>query len=87
VLLVLFAPVGSLNELDGAIGSKMYAGVLAAFTSDNPPLRHLPGMHFLVAAAALLAAWAVAIRAFATHSVAAETAAVGPADVDTLGSM
>ena len=58
--------LGSLTELTNAIGSTLYAAVLAHFTSEAPLLK-LPGMHFLVGAALLLAAFALVAHTFAAH--------------------
>ena len=54
----LLGALGSLNELTAAIGSTMYAAILAHFSSPSASLK-LPGMHFLTAAAALLVAWGI----------------------------
>jgi len=62
----LLGAVGSVNELTGAIGSTMYASVLAKFTSDSAPIP-VPGMHFIVASGLLLVAWAVAMHGFASN--------------------
>ena len=70
----LLGGLGSLSELTGAIGSTMYAGVLAAFNSEHPPLPNLAGAHFLLGSLLLLIAWVVATNAFATHGAAASRA-------------
>jgi len=62
----LLGAVGSLNELTGAVGSTVYASVLALFVSDDAPLP-IPGMHFLLGSFLLLAAWGVALPGFNTH--------------------
>ena len=54
----LLGALGSLTELTSAIGSTMYASLLAHFTSPEASLK-VPGMHFLVAAALLLVAFAI----------------------------
>lgn len=54
----LLGAVGALNELTGAIGSTLYAGILATFTADNAPLP-IPGMQFVVGGVLLLLAWAI----------------------------
>lgn len=78
----ILGALGSLNELMSAIGSRGYAAVLAAFTSASPPLGlRLPGMHFFVAAALLLAAWGVARHAFVAYADEAGRAASAPADL------
>ena len=71
----LLGALGAVNELTAAVGSTLYAAVLAAFTSDRPPLP-LPGMHFFLGAALLVVAWAISARTFAVHPSAA-TRAVG----------
>ena len=58
--------LGSLTELTNAVGSTLYAAVLAYFTSDAPRLK-LPGMHFLVGAALLLTAFGLAAHTFAAY--------------------
>lgn len=68
----LLGALGSLTELQSAIGSTMYAAVLASFTAESPPLAGLPGMHFFVAAALLSVAWGIARYAFAAHPGAEE---------------
>ena len=60
----LLGALGSLNELTGAIGSTMYARLLAHFSSPTAALQ-VPGMHFLVAAALLILAWGVSASTFA----------------------
>jgi DHA1 family tetracycline resistance protein-like MFS transporter len=52
----LLGALGSLTELTSAIGSTMYARLLAHFSSPAASLQ-VPGMHFLVAAALLLVAF------------------------------
>ena len=79
----LLGALGSLTELDGAIGSTMYAAILATFTSENPPIKGLPGMHFFVASAVLIAAYAVVSHAFSAHAADAQTAAEGAVDADS----
>uniref|UniRef100_A0A7S4JK29 Major facilitator superfamily (MFS) profile domain-containing protein n=1 Tax=Prymnesium polylepis TaxID=72548 RepID=A0A7S4JK29_9EUKA len=69
----ILGSLGSLTELTGAIGSTLYASILASFTSATPPLP-LPGMHFFVGGAMLIVAWAVAARAFTEHADAARAA-------------
>lgn len=59
----LLGAVGSLNELTGAIGSTLFAGLLAKFTGSDAPLP-IPGMHFLVGASLLLVAWGIAVPGF-----------------------
>ena len=55
----LLGAVGSMTELTGAIGSTLYAAVLATFATDTPPtsnlaltlkstLPNIKGMHFLL---------------------------------------
>ena len=83
----LLGALGSLTELDSAIGSTLYAAVLASFTGDNPPIRGLPGMHFFVASAVLLAAYGVASHAFGAHAADAHKAAEAPAAADGLDVM
>lgn len=63
----LLGGLGSLNELTSAVASTMYAAVLAAFTSDNPPLP-LQGMHFILGAGFLLVGFAIASYAFSNFS-------------------
>lgn len=75
----LLGALGSLTELDGAIGSRMYAAILASFVSDTPPLPGMPGMHFFVASALMLVALAVAAHAFKVYAADAQKAADGPA--------
>ncbi|KAL7552979.1 hypothetical protein ACHAWF_017198 [Thalassiosira exigua] len=61
----LLGAVGSLNELTGAIGSTMYACLLAKFTTDSGPFGgRLPGMHFLFGSFLLLAAYGISIQGF-----------------------
>ena len=79
----LLGALGSLTELDGAIGSTMYAYFLATFTSEAPPIKGVPGMHFLVAAALLLGAWGVVKHAFAAPD-ATRAADAMPAEMDTM---
>lgn len=62
----LLGALGSLTELTGAIGSTLYAFVLALFTSDRAPLP-LPGFHFFVGATVLVVAFAVATHGFSVH--------------------
>ena len=83
----LLGALGSLTELQSAVGSTLYAAVLAAFTSDAAPIKGLPGMHFFVASAMLLIAWGVASRAFRTFEAEATRAADAPADAAALGDM
>ena len=52
----LLGALGSLTELTSAIGSTMYARLLAHFSSPAASVQ-VPGMHFLVAAALLLVAF------------------------------
>lgn len=65
----LLGAVGSLNELTGAIGSTMYASILAKFTktSGDKPLSSVPGMHFIVASGLLLIAWSIAFQGFVAN--------------------
>ena len=72
----LLGALGSLNELTGAIGSTVYAAVLALFTSDRAPLP-LPRFHFFVGAAALVVAFAIASRGFSAHPEDAVAATSG----------
>ena len=57
----LLGAVGSLTELTGAIGSTLYASLLASCTGDDAVFRgRAPGGHFLVGSILLLAAWSIA---------------------------
>ena len=78
----LLGALGTLTELQSAIANKMYAAVLAAFTSETPPIKGLPGAHFFVASALLLCAWATTEKAFELPE--AEKAAGAKADTDGL---
>ena len=61
----LLGAVGSLTELTGAIGSTMYAILLAKFTASDAPLGgRVPGMHFIVGACMLLVAWGISTQGF-----------------------
>jgi len=61
----LLGAVGSVTELTGAIGSTMYAVLLARFTADGALLGgKFPGAHFFVAASLLLAGWGIAAHGF-----------------------
>lgn len=62
----LLGAVGSLNELTGAIGSTLYASLLAQFTSPQAPLP-VPGMHFILGAGLLLVAYLIAWMGFQSH--------------------
>lgn len=74
----LLGAVGSLNELTGAIGSTLYAVLLAKFTSDDAPLP-LPGFHFFVGAAFLVVAWCLALPGLKAHE---RDAALNLCDID-----
>jgi DHA1 family tetracycline resistance protein-like MFS transporter len=52
----------SLASLAGIFGPALFANLFALFVSDHAPVPHLPGMAFLLAAALLLAAAALALR-------------------------
>jgi hypothetical protein len=56
----------------------MYAAILAAFTSSEPPLP-LPGAHFLVGTAFLLVAFVIASRAFDVHAAEVGRVSASPA--------
>jgi hypothetical protein len=69
----LLGAVGSMTELTGAIGSSMYATILATFATTIPPsstvastiksvLPDIPGMHFLVGAGFSLIGWVISSR-------------------------
>lgn len=60
----LLGAVGGVTELTGAIGSTMYASLLATFTSDNAPFGgRLPaGMHFIFGSFLLVTAWGIAMK-------------------------
>jgi len=61
----LLGAVGSVTELTGAIGSTMYAVLLAKFTADGALLGgKFPGAHFFVAASLLLTGWGIAVHGF-----------------------
>jgi len=62
----LLGAAGSLTELTGAIGSTLYASILAQFTSPTPPVPNVPGMHFLLGAGLLMVAWLIALPGFLT---------------------
>lgn len=62
----LLGAVGSVTELTGAIGSTMYAVLLAKFTAADGALLggKFPGAHFFVAASMLLTGWGIALHGF-----------------------
>lgn len=61
----LLGAMGSMTELTGAIGSILFASILGKFAGDGALLGgKLPGMHFLVGSALLLAAWGFAAQGF-----------------------
>ncbi|KAL7536059.1 hypothetical protein ACHAXR_006884 [Thalassiosira sp. AJA248-18] len=61
----LLGAVGSLTELTGAIGSTMYATILAKFTAQNAPFDgRMPGMHFIFGSFLLLVAWGISVHGF-----------------------
>lgn len=61
----LLGAVGSLTELTGAIGSTMYASLLAKFTADDAPFGgKMPGGHFIVGSLLLMVAWGIAVQGF-----------------------
>ena len=61
----LLGAVGSLTELTGAIGSTLYAVILANFTADGALLGgKFPGAHFFVASSLLLLGWGIAVHGF-----------------------
>jgi DHA1 family tetracycline resistance protein-like MFS transporter len=65
----LLGAVGSVTELTGAIGSTMYALVLANFTGDGALLGgKYPGAHFFVAASLLLVGWSIAVHGFGQNT-------------------
>lgn len=64
----LLGAVGSLTELTGAIGSTVYAVLLANFTADGAILGGIfPGGHFFVAASLLLLGWVIAVHGFGSN--------------------
>ena len=65
----LLGAIGSLTELTGAIGSTMYAGLLAKFTADDAPFDgRMPGMHFIFGSLALLVAWGISAQGFLVNN-------------------
>ena len=60
----LLGAVGSLTELTGAIGSTMWASVLAQYTSENAPLKGVPGMHFVMGAGLVVLSYFLAMQGF-----------------------
>lgn len=61
----LLGAIGSLTELTGAIGSTMYASLLAKFTGINAPFNgNLPGGHFIFGSLLLMVAWVISIQGF-----------------------
>lgn len=65
----LLGAVGSLTELTGAIGSTMYAVLLAKFTAEDALLGgRVPGGHFLFGSILLLVAWAISLQGFANSN-------------------
>lgn len=65
----LLGAVGSVTELTGAIGSTMYAVLLASFTAADGALLggKFPGGHFFVAASLLLTGWIIAVHGFGSN--------------------
>ena len=62
----LLGAVGSLTELTGAIGSTMYASLLAKFTADNALFEgRFPGGHFLFGSVLLVLAYGISMQGFA----------------------
>lgn len=58
--------VGSLNELTGAIGSTLFAGLLAKATADDGLFGgRVPGLHFLFGSSLLLIAWGISFHGLA----------------------
>lgn len=62
----LLGALGAVKELTGAIGSTMYAMLLAKFNSEDAPFP-LPGFHFLVGASLLLVAGALTVPGLKAH--------------------
>jgi len=61
----LLGALGGLTELTGAIGSTMYATLLATFTAEDAPFGgKVPGGHFITGSILLLIAWGVALQGF-----------------------
>jgi len=62
----LLGAVGSLTELTGAIGSTMYASLLAKATADDGLFGgRIPGLHFMFASFLLLVAWGISVHGLA----------------------
>jgi len=79
----LLGAVGGLTELTGAIGSTMYASLLAKFTSDGATFNgNLPGGHFIVGSMLLLLAWGIAMAGFADNKHPALSGDVIVEDID-----
>ena len=49
----------SLQSLAGIFGPALFANLFALFISDHAPVRHLPGISYLLAAALILASFAL----------------------------
>jgi len=79
----LLGAVGGLTELTGAIGSTMYASLLAKFTADGAIFDgELPGGHFITGSLLLLLAWAIAMAGFSNNKHPALSGDVIVEDID-----
>lgn len=73
----LLGAMGAVNELTGAIGSSMYAAILAKFNTGNPPFP-LPGFHFMVGSSLLVLAGILTMPGLKTNK---DNAALSMGDV------
>lgn len=78
----LLGAVGSLTELTGAIGSTMYATLLAKFTAKDGFFEgRVPGMHFICGSFLLLVAWGISIHGFANNDHPALSGGINKEDL------
>jgi hypothetical protein len=73
--------IGSLTELTAAIGSTVYAGILAKSTAQDAIFGgRIPGLHFLCASLLLMVAWVISMKGLVRQNHAAVSS--GGEDID-----
>jgi MFS family permease len=75
--------IGSLTELTAAIGSTLYAGILAKSTAQDAIFGgRVPGMHFLCASLLLMVTWGFSMKSLVGQNHPAVSDGISDEDMD-----
>ena len=75
--------IGSLTELTAAIGSTLYAGILAKSTAQDAIFGgRVPGMHFLCASLLLMVTWGFSMKSLVGQNHPAVSNGISDEDMD-----